>query len=126
MSSKQEGVRERESRVDRAIYMPATDVYENDDSVVLVMDMPGVDDEHVKVTLEDNVLTVEGQRIDSSGDDYQPLISEYEPGDYRRSFTVPADIRTEGIEARIANGVLKVILPKSEKARPRQIEVKAE
>lgn len=106
------------------VYLPATDIYERDDAIVLVADMPGVSEQDVDIHVENHVLTIKGTtaRLDQAGD---VLYSEFLPGRYERSFTLSNDIDSEGIKARMKNGVLTLELPKSAKARPRKIEVAA-
>lgn len=106
-------------------YLPATDIYEREDAIILVADMPGVAEQDVDIHVENHVLTVKGStmRLNQTG---EVLYSEFRPGRYERSFTLSNDIDSEGIKARMKNGVLTLELPKSAKARPLKIEVSAE
>lgn len=109
----------REGRV----FLPPTDICETDESIVLTADMPGVKPEGVDVTLEKNVLTVQGTLADEHlrhGATY----AEYETGNYQRSFSLSNEIDGGGIEARMSNGVLTLTLPKTKPTR-RMIEVQA-
>lgn len=108
----------------RPVFVPAVDIYENDGALVLVADMPGVDRSGVELHLEENQLTIRG-RVAAETDCGDPLYSEYRSGDFFRNFTLSNVIDQEKIEATMKNGVLTVILPKAEAARPRQIAVKA-
>lgn len=107
------------------VFLPATDIYERDDAIVLIADMPGVAESDVDIHLENHVLTIKGatSRADQAGD---VLYSEFLPGRYERAFTLSDDIDSEAIKARLKHGVLTVELPKSAKARPRKIAVSAE
>ena len=106
------------------IYLPATDIYERDDAIVLMADMPGVAEQDVDIHLENNVLTLKGAtaRNEQAG---QVMHAEFRPGRYERAFTLSSDIDSEGIKARMKSGVLTLELPKSAKARPRKITVSA-
>lgn len=105
------------------LFLPAVDIYETNDSVVLVADMPGVGADDVDLTLESNVLTVTG-RVETPHDEPEAVYLEYETGDFQRSFTLSEDVDADGIEANMANGVLTLTLPKAAPTRKR-IEVKA-
>ena len=112
---------------------PEVDIYEEDDSLVLVADVPGVGAGGVEVSLEGGVLeltahraeekSVDEKRVDEKGAEAD--YSEYRPVSYHRSFSLSEDIDAEKIAATIKHGVLTVILPKSARAKPRKIEVKA-
>lgn len=107
------------------VYLPATDIYERDDAIVLVADMPGVAEQDVDVHVENHVLTIQGApaAAASSG---EVLYAEFRPGRFERAFTLSNDIDSAAIQARMKNGVLTVELPKSAKARARKIEVLTE
>ncbi len=108
----------------RPVFAPAVDIYESDGALVLVADMPGVDRSGVELHLEENQLTIRGRVVEEK-DSGDPLYSEYRSGDFFRSFTLSNVIDQEKIEATMKDGVLTVILPKAEAARPRQIAVTA-
>jgi len=109
----------------RRTFIPPTDIYEKEDGLVLVADMPGVDENSVSVTLEDDVLTISGHVDEQKLEGYEPVYREYRVGDYERAFVLSEDVDRERIEATIKNGVLRLFLPKSETARPRKIAVKS-
>ena len=106
-------------------FIPATDIIETPDAMVLIADMPGVDEKSIDITLEHNQLTIQGNVEATYPDNYQPMYSEYEIGDYYRSFSLSDKIDNDKIEAHYKNGVLRLTLPKAEKVKPRQISVKA-
>lgn len=110
----------------RPVYAPATDVYEREDAIVIVSDMPGVSEKDLDIHLEDDVLRIAGCRTTEEVQGHDALYREVEAGNYERSFTLTGEINREGIKATVRNGVLRVILPKAEKARPRKISVQAE
>jgi len=107
-------------------FVPATDVYETDEALVLLAEMPGVPPDGLDVTVEDTVLVLRGDPAAAAGEDGKVLLKEFEVGPFYRAFQLPADYDTEHIEAGLANGVLRLRLPKSERLKPRRIEVKAE
>jgi HSP20 family molecular chaperone IbpA len=102
---------------ERPIYAPPTDIYENEASVVLVADMPGVDEKSVEVTLVDNVLTVQGRTEDFAPQGFRRAYAEFERGDYRRSFVLSDRADAAGIQASVKNGVLRVTVPKAKPAQ---------
>jgi HSP20 family protein len=106
------------------LFMPATDIYEADDALTVVLEMPGVERDNVSVDVEDGVLQVEG-RIDlNKYQGLQPLYTEYNIGNYSRSFRLSSKIDQNKIAAEMKDGVLSLKLPKAEEAKPRIIHVK--
>ena len=106
-------------------YVPDVNIYEFDDSLKLWADMPGVKEKDVNVTLKDGVLTVVGQVATDMYAGLRPMYTEYNVGNYNREFVLNEDIDESKIRAILRNGVLEVELPKKEKAKPRQIEVRS-
>ncbi|GAB4364265.1 MAG: Hsp20/alpha crystallin family protein [Calditrichia bacterium] len=106
------------------VYIPAVDIYETSDDIILLADMPGVDEKSLDITLENMVLRIRGRVSRYQPQDYDLSYSEYEEGDYERSFTLTDTIDQNKIEANFKNGVLRLRLPKAEPAKPRKIEVK--
>jgi HSP20 family protein len=108
------------------VYVPNTDIMEQQNCIVLTADMPGVDESSIDITLEKNVLTIYGKVEPEVHENYRLVYSEYGIGDYRRAFTLSDEIDREKIEAAVKNGVLRLILPKVEKAKTKKIPIKAE
>jgi len=106
------------------VYVPAVDIYESENSIVLTADMPGVTPEDVDIDLRDNQLTLFG-KVSLENTQEQVLIREYGSGDYYRQFTLSSKIDQSKIEASMNDGVLTLTLPKAELARPKKISVKA-
>ena len=104
-------------------YVPNTDIYETDGTLVVVMDMPGVEKKNVDIKLEKNVLSVEGQVDLSKYDNLEPVYTEYNVGHFTRSFSVSSEIDSAKISAKMENGVLTLTLPKAKEAAPRRIDV---
>jgi len=106
-------------------FVPRVDIYDTKESIFLIADMPGVDEKTVEVELEKNILTITGWTEDSKLRDHSLLFSEYETGDYERSFTLSDEIDREKINATVKQGVLLLELPKAEKVKPKKIAIKA-
>lgn len=104
-------------------FAPHVDIYETEQEVAVIADMPGVTVDGIDLSLEDNILTIQGHRPPQK----QPgrvILEEYEIGHYLRRFTVAETIDQDRIEAALSDGVLTVRLPKAKPAQPRKIEVK--
>jgi HSP20 family protein len=106
-------------------FVPRVDIYETKDFIYLVADMPGVDEKSVDVELEKNILTITGSVNAEEAKDKTLIYSEYEIGDYERTFTLSDEIDREKIFATVKNGVLRLELPKAEKVKPKKITIKA-
>ncbi|MCL2790344.1 MAG: Hsp20/alpha crystallin family protein [Desulfobulbus sp.] len=112
-----------EATKNETYFAPHVDIYETERKVTVVAEMPGVTVEGVDLSLEDNILTIQGHRAPSE----QPgrtILEEYETGHYLRRFTVAETIDQEKIAAALVDGVLTVHLPKAVPAQPRKIEVR--
>lgn len=107
-------------------FVPATDVYETAEELVLVADLPGIRPDGLEVTVEDNVLVMRGRPQAETKPAGETLLEEFATGEYYRAFQLPADFDTDRIQASLKQGVLTVRLPKSERLKPRRIEVKVE
>ncbi|HEY3320058.1 MAG TPA: Hsp20/alpha crystallin family protein [Planctomycetota bacterium] len=110
----------------RRVFMPRADICEIDDGIVVLADMPGVDEKTVDITLEKNVLTISGRVEVEEPKNHNLVYAEYEVGDYQRVFTLSDEIDRDGITAVVKNGVLRLVLPKAPQAKTRKIAVKAE
>jgi HSP20 family molecular chaperone IbpA len=107
------------------VYMPRVDIYEQDDTTVLVADMPGVDENSIDITLEKNVLTIRGF-VEEPLQGYGLAYGEYGVGDYERTFALSDEVDRNKIEASMKDGVLRLTLPKAEEARSRKISVRTD
>jgi HSP20 family molecular chaperone IbpA len=116
---------EMERTRERMVFIPRTDIHEQDEALVLVADMPGVDENTVAINVERRVLTVIGRVAPEQVANHRLAYSEYETGDFERSFTLAEEVDVEKIEATVKNGVLRLVLPKAEAAKPKKIAVKA-
>ena len=106
-------------------FVPRADVYEIEEAIVVVADMPGVDENSLDITLEDNVLTINGYVEPETPENHSLAYAEYEVGDYQRSFTLSNQIDLDKIEAAVKHGMLRLRLPKAGPAKARKIAVKA-
>lgn len=103
---------ERQAEPERA-YVPAVDIVDAEKETVLVIDMPGVEDKNVDLTVEKNILTIHAKPAPEAFEGKTLVYSEYGVGDYRRSFSLSDEVDRDGITASIKDGVLEVRLPKS-------------
>lgn len=111
---------------ERRVFTPRTDIFETNEDIVVLADMPGVHEQNVDITLEQNKLTLNGFVEASSHDGHSLTYGEYGIGDYHRQFTLPNAVDREAISATMKNGVLKLVLPKSNGAKLRKISVRGE
>ncbi|HVN89704.1 MAG TPA: Hsp20/alpha crystallin family protein [Candidatus Binataceae bacterium] len=122
---KQEVAKPQEQTRPGRYYVPDVNICESEDSLKLWADMPGVKEKDVSVTLKDGILSILGQVGTEMYSGLKPLYTEYNVGSFYREFALHEDIDESRISATLRNGVLELELPKKEKAKPRQIEVKA-
>jgi HSP20 family protein len=106
-------------------FVPRADIYELDDDIVVVVDVPGANDDSIDITLEKNVLTINAYVDPGDFEGHSLAFAEYQIGDYQRSFHLSNEIDREKIEATVKNGVLRLLLPKAQEAKMRKISVKA-
>ena len=121
---KRELQRKDEPTIPARTFVPTTDIYETEQALTVVMEMPGVDKTNLDINVENDVLSVTGRIDFSKYEKLQPVYTEYNIGHYRRSFSLaPNRVDQEKIKAEMRDGVLTLILPKAERAKPRQIKV---
>jgi HSP20 family molecular chaperone IbpA len=106
-------------------FLPRVDIYETRDALFLIADMPGVDEKTVDVELEKNILTISGRVENGIVKDYSLVFSEYEVGDYERTFTLSDEIDKDKIKASVKQGVVRLELPKAEKVKLKKIKINA-
>jgi HSP20 family protein len=103
---------------------PVVDVYDNDDSIVIKAELPGIDKEGIEIDVKDRVLTLKGERSSESevkDDNYYRRERSF--GKFERAFNLPADVDPDKIKADYKDGVLKIDIPKPEEKKPRQITI---
>jgi HSP20 family protein len=109
----------------RGAWSPSVDIYENKDHIVLEAELPGMKREDFELSVENNVITLRGERHfekKDESDNYHRVERAY--GSFTRSFTLPNSVTAEGANAEYSNGVLRVTLPKREETKARRIEIK--
>ncbi len=107
------------------VYLPALDIYEDEDKIVIEADIPGVKKEDIKISVEDNILTIKAEKKkEEKAEEKDVVYEEIAYGLYAREIDLPHTVDTEKIEAEYKDGVLKISLPKKEEVKPKQIEIK--
>ena len=110
---------------DSTVWSPRVDVKETKDAYELLADLPGLEKKEINISLNDNVLTVKGERkSEEKSEDENCYYNERTYGTFSRSFRLPNMVEQKDIRAEYKDGVLKVVLRKSEEAKPREIEIK--
>jgi HSP20 family protein len=120
---KREVETKQESTIPARTFVPVADIFETDQALTLRLEMPGVAKDQVEVRVENDVLTIEGRIDFGVYEDLRPLYTEYNVGNYARSFQLSSKIEQEGISAALKDGVMTLVLPKVERAKPRKIQV---
>lgn len=110
---------------DRRAFVPRADIYETKDAVIVVTDVPGVNESSVDIVLEKSVLSIDGYVKPAEVDGYSLAYAEYGVGDYQRRFTLPDEIDRDKIEATVKDGILRLVLPKSDMAKTKKVAVQA-
>ena len=104
-------------------FVPNVDIFEDNDNLVLLADMPGVSKDNVDIRIEDGQLRIQGKVSKETPGDY--VLSEYSIGNYYSNFALSIIIDQSSIQASMKNGVLRIVLPKSDKSKPRKITIKS-
>ena len=120
---KRELAAKEERTVPGRFYVPYTDVYETEEALTVVMEMPGVDRKDLEVELKDDVLRVEGRIDFAKYEGMEPVYTEYNVGHWTRSFALSDKVDRERIAAQLEDGVLTLTLPKTAEAQPRRIAI---
>jgi HSP20 family protein len=119
------GQQQGSGRATTTAWAPALDISERKDAYLVTVELPGVEADDLQVTLEDGLLTIQGERHfahDSSEQQFHRVERRY--GAFRRAITLPAQVQAEQIEASFDNGVLQIVVPKMEEAKPKRIQVR--
>ena len=107
------------------LWMPPVDIRETEDNLLFTVELPGLAKEDVEVTVENNILTISGERKfekETKREDYHRMERSY--GNFSRSFTLPAGVRADKVDANFLNGVLHIQMPKQEGAKPKKISIR--
>jgi len=108
------------------VYSPSVDIFENDSSITVLADMPGVKAQELEIDLRESMLTLTGRVTPPEKAQESSVLREYQAGTFFRQFTLAETIDQAKIDAKLSDGVLRLELPKVEKARPRQITVRSD
>jgi HSP20 family molecular chaperone IbpA len=123
VQKKREHDQKQEATIPARVFVPTTDIYESQDALLVVLEMPGVHKNNVDVRVEEGALNIEGRLELSQYEGLVPLYTEYNIGHYARSFRLSSKIDQSKIAADLRDGVLTLTLPKAEEAKPRTIQV---
>jgi len=107
------------------VFTPMVDIFESEQNITVLADMPGVASDGVSIDLQNNELKITGEVEDQRSEKERYLLREYNTGRYHRHFALSDQIDQSKITASMRDGVLRLVLPKAEKAKPKRIEVKA-
>jgi len=110
---------------DRPVVVPSVDILQGEDATVLVADMPGVDEATLDIRVEQGVLTISGNVEPETFEGCEATLTGYRPGSYERAFTLSDELDVDNIKASIKDGILTLTLPKTLKAKPKRIHVRA-
>lgn len=114
---------EGSEEVSTRTWSPLVDVSEGSDALILEVELPGIDRNEVNITVENNSLSIRGERRFEKSEDDNYVRIERAYGPFSRSFTLPSNYNTDAVEANYADGVLTVRVPKAEEAKPRRIKI---
>lgn len=120
----EKGVPTAEQTRSGPLYSPAVDIFENDNAITVLADMPGVKVQDLQIDLRESVLTLTGRVSPPETPTESDVLREYGSGTFFRQFTLAETVDQSRIDARLADGVLRLELPKVEKAKPRQITIR--
>jgi HSP20 family protein len=123
VQQKREVEKKQETTIPARMFLPTADIFETDRALTVVLEMPGATKENVDVNVDDDILKVDGKIDFSNYEGLRPVYTEYNIGHYTRSFRLSSAIDQTKIRAEMKDGVLTVLLPKSEQAQPRRIAV---
>jgi HSP20 family protein len=124
VQEKKELAGKEEKTIPARYYVPSTDIYETEEALTLVVEMPGVEKKDISVDLEDDVLRVEGKIDFSKYEGLEPVYSEYNIGHFSRAFSLSSKIDQNGISAELGDGVLTLTLLKAKEALPKRIAIR--
>jgi len=123
VQEKKEVVSKDEKTVPARYYVPPTDIFETEDALMVVMELPGVEKQSITLNVENNVLSIDARIDFKKYEGFEPLYTEYNIGHFARSFTLSNKIDQQQISAQLNDGVLALTLKKAREAQPRQIAI---
>ena len=125
VQQKREVEKAQEATTPTRAFLPIADIFETENALTVILEMPGVNKDDIDVSVENGLVTVEGKVNFGKYEGLQPIYSEYNIGPFRRSFRISSRIEQDKIGAEMRDGVITLTLPKAEEAKPRRIEVKS-
>jgi HSP20 family protein len=123
VQQKREVDKKTEGTTPGRVFMPVTDIFETPEALTVVLEMPGVDRDSIAASVENDVVTIEGRIDFTKYEGMHPVYTEYNVGHYARSFEISNKIDQSKITALMKDGVVTIVLPKAEQAKPRKIQV---
>jgi HSP20 family molecular chaperone IbpA len=123
VQEKKEVVGKEESTVPARYFLPNTDIYETDDALTVIMEIPGVAKKDIEVNVENDVLKVDAKIDFGHYEGLEPLYTEYNIGHFARAFTLSNKLDQAQISAQVEDGVLTLVLKKAKEAQPRRIAI---
>ena len=123
VQQKREVEKKTEGTTPGRIFVPVTDIFETPEALTVVLEMPGVDRDSIEASIENDVVTIDGRIDFAKYEGMQPVYTEYNVGHYARSFEISDKIDQNKISAQMKDGVVTIVLPKAEQAKPRKIQV---
>src|ERR1700751_6147343 len=122
VQQKREGDKKTEGTTPGRTFLPVTDIFEPPEALKAALEMPGVDRDSIEENVENDIVTIEGRIDFTKYEGMQPVYTEYNVGHYARSFEISNKIDQSKISAQMKDGVVTIVLPKAEQAKPRRIE----
>lgn len=116
--------RGEEREIATSTWSPAVDIFENENELVLTAEIPGIDEKDLEIKIEDNTLTLKGERKfekETKEENYHRIERSY--GSFYRAFTLPHSVDAEKVQAEHENGVLKISMPKRQELKPRTVRI---
>jgi len=123
VQQKREVDKKTEGTTPGRVFMPVTDIFETPEALTVVLEMPGVDRDSIAASVENDVVTIEGRIDFTKYEGMHPVYTEYNVGHFARSFEISNKIDQSKITALMKDGVVTIVLPKAEQAKPRKIQV---
>lgn len=123
VQQKREVEKKTEGTTPGRVFVPVTDIFETPEALTVVLEMPGVDRDSIEASVENDVVTIEGRLDFTKYEGMQPVYTEYNVGHFARSFEISNKIDQTKISAQMNDGVVTIVLPKAEQAKPRKIQV---
>jgi HSP20 family protein len=123
VQQKREVDKKTEGTTPGRVFVPVTDIFETPEALTVVLEMPGVDRDSIEASVENDVVTIEGRIDFTKYEGMQPVYTEYNVGHFARSFEISNKVDQSKISALMKDGVVTIVLPKAEQAKPRKIQV---